>query len=58
VAEVCDPSSVESIRQAVRRAYDLPPDPARLAGLLKRCTWDEAARETEEGYRKALALVR
>lgn len=55
LAEYCDPASVPSIREAIRRAYDRPLDQTGLERLRTRCTWEEAAKCSIVGYELALS---
>jgi len=51
----CDPESVESIREAIVRAYDAPPNPALVKRIRDEYNWRKTAEKTLEGYRIALA---
>lgn len=51
----CDPCDPASIRQAVLSAWQSPPQVALRERILRNFTWDEAAKATLEGYRRALA---
>jgi glycosyltransferase involved in cell wall biosynthesis len=54
LALYCDPGSPRSIRQAVERALAEGPHAGLRERVVGRYTWDEAARQTVEGYRLAL----
>jgi len=50
----CDPASIDSIREAIRKALSSPPDPALREHVAHNFTWEAAARATLEGYRRLL----
>ncbi len=50
----CEPHSEESIRKAIIRAYETPPNPHLQEHILHNYTWEQAAEKTMEGYRYAL----
>lgn len=50
----CDPSSVRSIRDAIRAALAAPRQTALRDKIVSDFTWDRAARETLQGYEMAL----
>lgn len=51
----CEPDDVNSIRDAIRRAYEAPyPNRALQEHILSYYTWEKAAGKTLEGYRLAL----
>jgi polysaccharide pyruvyl transferase WcaK-like protein/glycosyltransferase involved in cell wall biosynthesis len=56
LAWYCDPCSVESIRQAVRAAYEAPRSGRLRERMQDRYTWRGAAKATVAGYRLALAV--
>lgn len=51
----CEPDSVESIRDAIVRAYNAPSDPILKRRIRKDFNWQKTAEKTLEGYRLALA---
>jgi glycosyltransferase involved in cell wall biosynthesis len=53
-AEFCDPGSVDSIRNAVIKAYEKPADDLLSKHILNNFTWDKAAQKTLEAYKSAL----
>jgi len=54
----CNPYSVSHIRKQVLRALELPRNPQAAAFVRERYTWENAARQTLEGYRKILGCGR
>lgn len=54
LATYCDPGSVESIREAVRRALEAPVDGSLERLVRERYTWEAAARATIGAYERAL----
>jgi glycosyltransferase involved in cell wall biosynthesis len=50
----CDPSSVQSIRDAIVTAYHAPVEPELRDRILKNFIWRRAAEKTLEGYRMIL----
>jgi glycosyltransferase involved in cell wall biosynthesis len=50
----CEPGSVESIRQAIVRAYEAPPPTALVELIRREFNWDATAARTIEGYELAL----
>lgn len=56
MAWYCDPRSIDSIRQAVRAAYDAPRSERLKQHVLANYTWRRAAERTREGYQLALDL--
>lgn len=50
----CDPSSISSIRDAIRAALAAPRQTALRDKIIREFTWDRAAAETLKGYEKAL----
>ena len=50
----CDPYSVDSIREAIIKAYQTPVNQALRERIMNNFTWDKAAEKTLEGYRKIL----
>lgn len=50
----CEPDSVESIRDAIIKAYESPVTPALRKHILQNFTWEKAAEKTLEGYMKVL----
>lgn len=57
-AYYCEPDSVESIRQAILKAYNSAPNPALRDHILANFTWNKAAEKTIEGYKIALNSFR
>ena len=53
-AYYCEPDSIESIRDAIIKAYESPVHPALRNHILQNYTWEKAAEKTLEGYRKVL----
>ncbi|MFA5094560.1 MAG: glycosyltransferase family 4 protein [Candidatus Omnitrophota bacterium] len=53
-AYYCDPSSVDSIRAAIIKAYESPCDPALKERILTNYTWEIAAKKTLEAYSQVL----
>jgi glycosyltransferase involved in cell wall biosynthesis len=51
----CEPDSVESIREAVVRAYSAPENPALVQRVRENFNWQKTAERTLEGYQLALA---
>lgn len=51
----CEPDSVESIREAIVRAYNGPVDPALSRRIREHYNWEKTAEKTLEGYQLALA---
>lgn len=59
LVEYCDPYSVESIREAVERAWEKPWPNLELASYIrKRYTWKVAAKQTHEAYMKLLQGIK
>lgn len=54
LAFYCEPDSVESIRNAVREAYESPVDPALKKRVLGEFVWERTAEKTIEGYNTIL----
>lgn len=54
-AAYCMPGDVASIRQAVERALAEGPPPPLRAAILRKFTWQNAARATHDAYTQALA---
>ncbi len=50
----CKPDSVESIRNAIIKAYESPANPALRKCILENYTWERAAARTLEGYELVL----
>jgi len=50
----CDPANPDSIREAVMEAYEAPFNKTLAHRVGNEYTWENAARETIKGYRKAL----
>jgi glycosyltransferase involved in cell wall biosynthesis len=48
----CDPDSIESIRDAIVRAYETPVNPHLREYVLNNYTWEKAASKTIEGYQQ------
>lgn len=53
-AYYCEPDSVESIRDAVIKAYESPMNHTLRQHILQNYTWEKAAEKTIEGYRMIL----
>jgi glycosyltransferase involved in cell wall biosynthesis len=51
----CEPDSIDSIRDAVERAYNSPVDPALSQRIREDYNWQKTAEKTLEGYQLALA---
>ena len=51
----CEPDSVDSIRDAIRSAYNAPPCTSLTNHISKNLVWGKAAEKTMEGYHLALA---
>lgn len=54
-AYYCDPSDIDSIRDAIIRAYDAPINPELRQHILSNFTWELSAKATLEGYQHALS---
>lgn len=54
-AEFCDPGDQASIRTAVLRAMDRPPDTAFVDEIRRNFTWDAAADATYAAYRRVIS---
>jgi len=54
-AYYCEPGSVESIREAIDRAWHDPLNPALRQHILEEFTWEKAAERTKEAYVAVLA---
>lgn len=54
LAFYCEPDLVESIRDAIVRAYQAPVNPGLRQHVIDNFTWEKAAEKTLEGYRHAL----
>jgi polysaccharide pyruvyl transferase WcaK-like protein len=54
----CDPRSLDSIREAVLAAFHAPRSDALRERIRSNYTWEQAARQTREGYQLAIALHR
>jgi len=52
----CEPGSVESIRNAVEKAFNAPYSPKLQAKIAAEFTWEMAADRTVEGYERLLGL--
>jgi glycosyltransferase involved in cell wall biosynthesis len=50
----CDPGDEKSIRRAITAAWESKPNPELKARILEKYTWEEAARATYRGYRRAV----
>ena len=50
----CDPESVESIREAVKQAYENPVNPDLKEHIIKNFNWEKTAEKTLEAYNKVL----
>jgi glycosyltransferase involved in cell wall biosynthesis len=53
-AEYCDPSSIESIRRAVVKAFEKPKDEGLKEHIRKNYSWDRAGEDTLKAYRMLL----
>ena len=53
-AEYCNPSSIDSIKKAVIKAFHKPKDDRLKIYILKNYTWDRTAEETLEAYKMLL----
>lgn len=51
----CNPKSIDSIREAIIKAYEAPPNPELRERIMKNFTWEKAAEKTLEGYKKILS---
>ncbi|MDD2947528.1 MAG: glycosyltransferase [Rugosibacter sp.] len=51
----CEPDSIDSIRDAIVRAYNTPVDPALSRRIREDYNWQKTAEKTLEGYQYALA---
>jgi len=49
-AYYCEPDSVDSIRNAIKQAFENPVDPALRIRVLDKYTWVKTAEKTLEGY--------
>jgi glycosyltransferase involved in cell wall biosynthesis len=54
-AYYCDPQSVESIKEAVIKAYENPVNPELKEHILKNFNWEITAEKTLAAYRKVLS---
>jgi len=54
-AYYCEPDSVDSIRQAIIKAYKSPANPKLREHILNHFTWEKTAEKTLEGYKKLLS---
>lgn len=54
-AYYCEPDSVESIRDAVFRAYDAPKSEELKRHVVRNFTWAKAAEKTAEAYERVVA---
>jgi glycosyltransferase involved in cell wall biosynthesis len=52
----CEPDSVDSIRDAIRSAYNAPACTGLTNHISKNLVWEKAVEKTLEGYRLALAV--
>jgi glycosyltransferase involved in cell wall biosynthesis len=52
----CDPSSVQSIRDAIVNAYNAPVEPDLRERILNNFVWKKAADKTLEGYKTIVAM--
>jgi glycosyltransferase involved in cell wall biosynthesis len=50
----CEPDDVNSIRNAIQRAYEAPVDTGFRERLMKNCTWKKAAEKTLQAYERLL----
>lgn len=53
-AYYCEPDSIDSIRQAIVKAYESPVNPELKERILKNFTWEKTAEKTLEAYQKVL----
>jgi glycosyltransferase involved in cell wall biosynthesis len=51
----CEPDSVESIRDAIVRAYNAPTNPAFIQRVRENYNWQKTAEKTLDGYQIALS---
>lgn len=51
----CEPDSIDSIHDAIVRAYNAPVDPALSRRIREHYNWEKTAEKTLEGYQLALA---
>lgn len=54
-AEYCDPNNLESIRQAVEKAWIRPSSPELATYICQNYTWQKAAAKTVDAYQQALS---
>lgn len=54
----CDPDDVDSIRQAIDKAYHAPANEELKSLITKSYNWTETARQTSEAYKTALSADR
>jgi glycosyltransferase involved in cell wall biosynthesis len=50
----CDPGDEKSIRRALKAAWESQPNPELKSRILAQYTWEQAARATYRGYRRAM----
>jgi glycosyltransferase involved in cell wall biosynthesis len=55
LAEYCDPGDVDSIREAVLRAYAMPPSMELARKIQAEYTWERAAAKTYAAYQRVIA---
>lgn len=55
MAYYCEPDDIDSIRNAITRAFNEPVDPKLKEKVLEDFVWEKTAEETLKGYKKALA---
>jgi len=53
-AYYCEPDSVQSIKQAIIKAYESPVNPELKKHILNNFTWEKTAKKTLEAYEKVL----
>lgn len=58
MAFYCDPADVQSIREAVIKAYNSPVDPRIKEHILANYTWDKTAESTLRGYQRVLGTLK
>lgn len=52
----CEPDDVQSIKDAIEKAYNTPFNPELKARILEHYTWEETAAETIKGYQSVTRL--
>ena len=54
-AYYCEPDSIDSIRQAITKAYEDPVNPELKKRILNNFTWEKTAEKTLEAYKRLLS---